>query len=251
MPNTSVSSICTLRIISLQHCEKVLNSNGKEEEEVEKKWRNVLFIILSVSIWLVCKLHRPFLMATIRLRKSSKTATVSIKKKRVPKLIFISIDGLLRRVHARKTHLQFNMLLSNILPFAFHAFVAAAVTPLLARKIPMKRQHRTKSSVTGMQMLRVKKMYLWMDGRDFGALAWVKISLTQFIDTFNFHQLKWNARERVRLLCCRQYSVRFIFYAGFFPGKVPIFKIWRKQRVDEKGSAAVDYYMINSSENFN
>lgn len=98
-------------------------------------------LLWSGSIWFVHKLLRPF-----RLRWHQP------HRHRVfwPELIFDTIDGLSECESARKTHLQFNMPLSNILPFAFcpHSqpvLFAKCTKNLLKRpsierdRVPMKR----------------------------------------------------------------------------------------------------------------
>lgn len=89
--------------------------------ESEEKLKKIMFRSLewSVSIWFIHKLHRLFRFRWHQAAWSGQSS------KRWDRRLFRrssfsqSIDGLSEFASTRKTHLHFNMLLANILPFAY------------------------------------------------------------------------------------------------------------------------------------
>lgn len=213
----------------------------------------MFYSLWSVSIWFVYKLHRPFpWFGSSERRENDKVCQNSFSSQLMD----------YRHSYARKTHLQFNMLLSNNLPFAFYAFVAAATAVAWTLLFPMKRQYGTKFSVSSEQILRMHKMYyLLMKVFSTSGVSNEQtekkfcLLYIQFIDRsivymyiVIVHLIFTNPNgmcERSRSRCCRQFF-RILFSFRFF---CEPFK-WDGNEEWKKGAVAVDSHMINSSANF-
>lgn len=155
------------------------------------------------------------------------------------KFIFLSIDGLSECVCAIKTHLQFNMLLSNILPSALSP-IRVAATPSKRVQFRMKRQRRMKSSASAGNVLLMEELL-----GERGGQSEKEISLIQFVDTFNFHQLKWDVRS-----CTFKQLPAIFFPLRFFLSETSsqygarfIWDLGRIRRTQKKGSVFVDSHL--------
>lgn len=95
-----------------------------------------------------------------------------------------------------------------LLSLRFNAAVALGI------KFRRSDEHRTKSSASAGNVLCIDGRKHWKNY--WGRANEKEFSLIQFIDTFNLHQLKWNARSCTRKLLPATYYSRFIFCADFF-----------------------------------